>query len=179
MNRKGNFLDLAVLMIFFFIIIVVILSVYFISGRIGTEMHRVLDNITLTEGDSTNYSDIISNSVDSTHTSFGIFKWLSIVLFIGFAIVLWLSAWMVNTHPVFMIIYIIGLVATIILSVGLSNVYQMMSENAQLTATLGEFSMLGILMVYLPLWISVVGFIGLIIMFVRFKKGGDSGYEQI
>lgn len=168
-------MDLAVLVIFFFILVVFSIVMFMSSGRISTALHDVLDTESTAEE---NYTTMLDNSITATHNSLGVLKWLMVFLFLGFAIVLWLSAWMVNTHPVFFLIYIIAVIITIIFGVGLSNVYEMMSEQAGLTSTIGEFSMLGYLMAYLPIWISVIGFIGLIIMFVRFKKGGES-YEML
>ena len=86
---------------------------------------------------------------------------------------------MVTTRPIFFVPYIFIVIIAVIISAGISNAYQEVVATPELASTFAGFIGSNFIMFYLPIWITVIGFIGGIIMFVRMKsqEGLAYGYQ--
>ena len=88
-------------------------------------------------------------------------------LFIGLTLALIISGWFIGGYPIFMFIYFIVVVVSVLLSAGLSNVWETVSQSAQFGLTISSFPITNNLLLNLPLYVAVVGFIGITVMFVK------------
>ena len=95
------------------------------------------------------------------------FDYIVFGLFIGLTLALIISGWFVGGYPIFMFLYFIVIVVSVVLSAGLSNVWETVSQSAQFGMTVVSFPIANNLLLNLPLYVAVVGFIGITVMFVK------------
>ena len=88
-------------------------------------------------------------------------------LFIGLVLALIISSWFIGGHPIFMFIYFIVVVLGVVLSTVLSNTWETATNMAAFGSTIAAFPITNNLLLRLPIYLSVVGFIGLVIMFAK------------
>lgn len=112
-------------------------------------------------------------SLESVKTLTNDFDYFVLVIFIGLCLALIVTGWFVGGYKFFMIFYFIVIVIAVILSAVLSNVWETISAEPTFSYTSTQFPITNHLMDKLPFYISVVGFIGLIVMFA--KPGGEYG----
>jgi hypothetical protein len=98
-------------------------------------------------------------------------------LFIGLVLALLITAWFIGGNPVFMFLYFIFVVLAVVMSAILSNVWESYSGNSVFGLTIASFPITNNLLSYLPLYIGIVGFIGVVAMFAKpYLGGGVEGY---
>lgn len=88
-------------------------------------------------------------------------------VFMGLVLSLIITGWFVGGYPIFMAIYVIGIVLTVVISTILSNFWETTTGMTVFGNTLAAFPITNHLMLYLPYYMSVVGFIGLVVMFAK------------
>jgi len=161
MNKKGDITGVFYLVIMISAFAIFLLIVGYIVPQITTPLKNQI-------GISENINNSISTSANiAKHTLPTI--WL--FLFAGLLLGLFITAYFINTHPIFVPFFIIFLVGAIIVAVPLSNAYEALSANATLSSTATEQSAIGFIITKLPL---VTFIIGLIIMIVTFAKSGGN-----
>jgi hypothetical protein len=88
-----------------------------------------------------------------------------------------IGSFLVTTRPVFFLPYIFIVIIAIIVAVGLSQAYDQVKENSELSSTFDRFGGANFMLSNLPVIITIVGFTGGIIMFVRLgSKENEGGY---
>ena len=180
MNKKGQFTDL-----FLFMIIAII--VLFVSGLFiyfGTQVNDQLEEsfTGMTIGDEpngTNYTDIKDATFGQVDVAYSSLYWISILIIVAMILSIFIGSYMVTTRPIFFVPYIFIVIIAVIISAGISNAYQEVVATPELASTFAGFIGSNFIMFYLPIWITVIGFIGGIIMFVRMKsqEGLAYGYQ--
>lgn len=178
MNKRGQFTDL-----FVFMIIAVI--VLFISGLfiyMGLTVDEQLDESfkAIDETRPINYTETKDATFGYVNIAYSSLYWISIMLIVGMIIAIFTGNYMVTTRPIFFVPYIFVVIIAVLVSVGISNAYQTVAESDVLAETFAGFIGSNYIMYYLPVWITVIGFVGGIIMFVRMKQaedGGGYGYQ--
>jgi len=93
-------------------------------------------------------------------------------LFVALVLSLIITGWFIGGSPIFMFVYFIVVIVAVLVSFILSNVWETITTNAQFGTTLLSFSMSNNLMLNLPIYMTIVGFIGLIVMFAKPYFGG-------
>jgi hypothetical protein len=96
---------------------------------------------------------------------------------------IFIGSYLVTTKPIFFIPYIFIVIIAVIVSVGISNAYEMVINDPTMAETFAGFVGANFIMLKLPIWIAVIGIVGGIIMFVRMGSkendlygGGGSPY---
>ena len=168
MNKKADLTDMFLFMIVAIIILMVSGMFIYMGGRIRAELHTNLDNKEI--GDNVNYSEVIDNSMGQVDTSYRLMYWLSILLIVGMMISVFIGNYMITTRPIYFVPYIFITIIAVIVSVGISNAYQEIIADPTLASTFAGFIGSNFIMVYLPIWITIISFVGGIIMFVRMKS---------
>jgi hypothetical protein len=82
-----------------------------------------------------------------------------------------MGSYLVTTKPVYFVPYIFIVIIAVVVSAGISNAYDMVRTNPTLASTFEGFVGANYIMLYLPIWIAVVGIIGGIIMYSRLNQG--------
>jgi len=102
--------------------------------------------------------NVVTNRLD--YVIFGVF----LALVLGLII----TSWFIGGNPIFMFVYFIVIVVTVVISTVLANTWEMVSQMSTFgTATFNAFPLTNNLMLYLPIYISVIGFIGVVVMFAK------------
>lgn len=99
--------------------------------------------------------------------------YLILVLFVGFILALMITGWFVGGYAIFAFIYMIIVILTVIFSAVLSNMWEAVVNSSQFGVTIAAFPITNNLMTYLPFYMGVVGFIGLIVMFAKPGSAGE------
>lgn len=176
MNKRGGFADLFIFMILAFIVVVICVIMVYISNRTTLQLHDSMDGMDLGDTLGNNASEVIDNTIGSTSTSFTSLYWISAFIIFAMILGIFIGSYLVTTKPVFFIPYIFIVIIAVISSVPISNSYENLSNNAELGSTFVNFTASNFIMLNLPIWITIIGFVGAIIMFARMGKKEDYGY---
>lgn len=174
MNKRGQFTDL-------FLFMVVALVILFVSGlfiymgvRVNNQLGDSLKGNEVSE--NVNYTEIKDATFGKVKIAYKHLYWLSILMIIGMMISIFIGSYMVTTRPVFFVPYIFIVIISILVSVGISNAYQKVATNPTLAETFAGFIGSNFIMFNLPIWMTVTGFVGGMIMFARMKSQGEVQY---
>jgi hypothetical protein len=176
-GKKGDFLGLVVLIVLAFIIITISVIFLFIQRETQAQLHETLDDLPAGTFGSTNASAVIDDTFGDVGVSYEQLKWITVMLIFGMIIGIFIGSYMVTTKPVMFIPYIFMVIICVIVSAGISNAYETIINNATLSATFLEFGGANHFMLYLPVYISIIGFVGGIIMFVRWVRKDEYLYS--
>ena len=130
-----------------------------IDGMLHTEMNESAEAVDALQG---------------TQTMMGKFDYLVMGVFIALVLGLIITSWFIGGNPLFMFIYFIVIVLAVIVAAIMSNVWETVTSASVFGTTLGSFPLANHLMLLLPYYIAVVGFIGIIVMFAKpyLSEGG-------
>lgn len=88
-------------------------------------------------------------------------------LFIGLVLALIITGWFIGGIPIFMFMYFIVVVIGVLISTVMSNVWETFTSQAVFGTTISAFPVANNLMLNLPIYMAVVGFIGIVVMFAK------------
>lgn len=172
-NKKGAFSDLFIFMIFAFIILFFSGIFIYAGGIVSDKLHEEIGSRTHVNSDKT-YNETISETFDNVNVAYQSLYWIAIFIIGAMILSIFIGSYMVTIRPVTFVPYIILVIIAVIVSVALSNAYEYVVTQPEFTDTFIGFWGANYVMFYLPLWISVIGIFGGIIMFVRFKMAEES-----
>ena len=170
-NKRGSALDILILLVMSFIIVM-----FFGLWIYG--FNQVSDNLQNidTGDDNINISDaarLTFGRVDSAQTT-GLHV-LAFVMIFAMALSILISNFLVKAHPVFFVVYIFVTIVAIIGAAYISNYYEEILVNDVIGATFQEFTASNFIMLYLPLWIAVIGIFGGIFLFAGILRDSGGG----
>ena len=163
MNKKGGFTDIFLLMIIAFVVILISGVFIYLGATVKSKLHSTMDNI----NPNINTSEIIEDTMGGVTTAYNSLYWISIFLIFAMVIAIFIGSYLVTTKPIFFVPYIFLLIIAIVVSVAISNAYETLIATPTLAATYAGFVGSNFFMLYLPMWVCIIGFIGGIIMFSR------------
>jgi len=163
-GKRGGFTDLFIFMIVSVIVVFISGIFIYLGGRVNTQLHTTMDDMTF--GDK-NGSEIVTSTMGKVSSTYDALYWISVFLMVGMVISIFIGSYLVTTKPVFFIPYLFVVIIAIIVSVGISNAYQEVIETPLLASTFNNFVGANFILSKLPIWITIIGFVGGIIMFVR------------
>jgi len=176
-NKRGGFSDLFIFMIFAFVIIIICVVWVYMGGLVEERMHETIGQMDLHDTVGNNASQVISNTIGATNSSFGALPWITVFLIGGMALSIFIGSYLVTTKPIFFIPYLFIVIIAIVVSVPMSNAYEVIMNDQTLSGTFTSFSGASWIMLNLPVWITIIGMVGGIIMFSRMgKKEEQYGY---
>lgn len=164
MNKKGGMSDLFIFMIFSFAILLICGIFIYMGGNITSEVHEKMDQM---QFGNANTSQVIDDTLGKVNQAYQSLYWISIFLMVGMVISIFIGSYLVTTRPIFFIPYFFIVIIAIIIAVGLSNAYETVIADPTLASTFAGFVGANFIMLKLPIWISIIGIVGGIIMFVR------------
>jgi hypothetical protein len=173
-SKRGGYTDLFLFMIIAVCIIFISVVMIMITGKANDKLHEELDGKMF---GATNGSQVVTDTVGKVGNSFNALYWISVMLIVGMMLSILIGSFLVTTKPVFFIPYIFIVIIAIIVAVGISNAYEQVRESAVLSLTFDKFIGANFIMSKLPIWITILGFTGGIIMFSRLgSKENEAGY---
>jgi hypothetical protein len=175
-NKKGGFSDLFIFMIFALIIVLISVLWIYLGMRAETQLQATLGQMEGLGDGNNNASVVISNTIGKTNATFSALRWISVFLIAGMILSIFIGSYLVTTKPIFFIPYLFIVIIAIIVSVPISNVYETLQTDATLGSTFQTFTGANWIMLNLPIWISIIGIAGGIIMFARMGKKEEVQY---
>lgn len=125
--------------------------------------------------DEVNQSNATINALEDGRTISNRLDYVLFAVFIGLILAIIISGWFVGGNAIFMFIYFIFLVIAVSVSAVLSYVWEDIPSRATVLASTitGNFPITNHILVNLPMYITVIGFIGVIVMFAKpfFQEG--------
>lgn len=174
MNKKAGTTDLFIFMIVAFVIILISAIFIYLSNEVRGELHEKMDGMQF--GDL-NTSQVIDDTIGKVDQSYQALYWISAFLIFGMIISIFIGSYLVTTRPVFFIPYIFIVIIAIIVGVGISNAYEQVIADPTLSNIFDNFIMANFIMLYLPIWMTVIGITGGVIMYSRMgSREGVGGY---
>ncbi len=175
-NKKGGFSDLFIFMIFAFVIILISVIWVYIGGEVEDKMQETIGQMDLHDTVGNNASVVISNTIGATNSSFGALPWITVFLIGGMVLSIFIGSYLVTTKPIFFIPYLFIVIIAIVVSVPISNAYETIMNDQILSGTFTSFSGASWIMLNLPIWITIIGITGGIIMFSQMGKRKEEAY---
>ena len=108
-------------------------------------------------------SATISNRLD--YVIFGLF----IALILGLII----TGWFIGGNPIFMFIYFIFIIIAVVLSMIFANVWDTVTQSSIFGSTVSHFVLTNNILGNLPIYISIIGLVGLVVMFAKPYIAGE------
>lgn len=175
-NKKGGFSDLFIFMIFAFVIVLVSVVWIYIGGQVEDKMQDTIGQMDLHDTLGNNASQVIDNSIGDFNSTISALHWITIFLIVGMILSIFIGSYLVTTKPIFFIPYIFIVIIAIVVSVPMANTYETIMNDATLSATFTGFTGASWIMLNLPIWITIIGITGGIIMFSRMGKREERYY---
>lgn len=114
-----------------------------------------------------NASNQTVTALESVKDTAGRLDYVIFGLFIGLVLGLIVTSWFIGGNPLFMFIYFIVWVIGVVISTILANTWETVTTMVVFGVTITDFPLTNNLLLYLPIYIAVVGFIGFVIMFAK------------
>lgn len=176
-NKKGGFSDLFIFMIFAFVIVLISVIWIYLGGEVEDQLQDTIGKMDLHDTIGNNASQVVDNTMGSFNTSIQALHWVTIFLIAGMILSIFIGSYLVTTKPIFFIPYIFIVIIAIVVSVPMSNAYETIMTNQVLADTFTGFSGANWIMLNLPIWITIIGFVGGIIMYSQMGRREDQIYQ--
>ena len=176
-NKKGGFSDLFIFMIFAFVIVLISVVWIYLSGLTEERLQETMGDMDLHDTQGNNASQVITNTMGATATSFLALQWITVFLIGGMMLSILIGSYLVTTKPIFFIPYLFIVIIAIVVAVPMSNAYETLMNTEMLAPTFLGFTGANWIMLNLPVWIAIIGITGGIIMFSRLGKGEEEQFN--
>lgn len=176
MNKRGGFSDLFIFMIFAVVIVFISVLWVYMGGLAQERMQETIGQMDLHDTQGNNASQVVDNTIGEFNTSIGALHWITVFLIGGMILSILIGSYLVTTKPIFFIPYLFIVIIAIVVSVPISNSYETLMNDATLSATFQGFTGANWIMLNLPIWITIIGITGGIIMFSRLGKREEQSY---
>lgn len=179
-NKKGSIIDLFIFLALAFVIVLffgVWIYGFGILSDTFSNMNLVINNsgeggVNISAEADKTIGVVDKVQTDSLHS-------LAFIMIIMMGVTIFLTNFLVKSHPAFFIVYIMVIIGAIIASVYISNQYESLMSNDVLGTTLSEFTGASFIMLHLPLWVTVIGIFGAIFLFMGILRDSGSGGSVI
>lgn len=173
MNKKGGLPDMFIFIIVTFILVVMSGIFIYISAITFTQLHTTMDGMATP---TVNTTTIIDDTFASVVNTFKALYWISILLIVGMILSIFIGSYLVTTRPIFAVPYAFISGIAIVVSVVVSNAYEQIMLNPTLASTFTGFIGANFILSKLPIWVTIIAFLGGIIMFSRLGSKEDITY---
>ena len=176
-NKKGGFTDLFLFIVFALVIVFISVIMIYVGNQAKDQLQSTLGEMPdLHDTEGHNASQVIDNTVGATVNSFQALHWIAVFLMVGMVLSIFIGSYLVTTKPIFFIPYLFIVIIAVIVSVPIANSYETILNEATLSSTFAGFTGANWIMLNLPIWITIVGIVGGIIMFSRMGRREERGY---
>ena len=166
LEKKGDPTDIFLFLVIIFFIAISFVVVLFANNKIqGIISTTALNQSDAYESINASFTNINQFVVQRGFTLF------FAVLIIGILV----SSFLIRVHPIFIFIYIITLLASILTSVYLANAYAMVVANGQLASLASSFGTITWVMEHITKILLAVGAMSMIIIFGKMGGGDTTG----
>jgi len=174
-NKKASMIDIIILMIIAFAVVMFFGLWVFGFNMVTEELTSIESN-----SDSVNISDAAEKTFgqinDAQTPGLHILAYV-IILSMGLSILI--SNFLVKGNPVFLVVYILVVIAAIMGSVYISNQYEEFLQNEIFGSTLADFGGGSFLLLNLPVLVTIIGLLGAIFLFMGIIRDAGLGGSVI
>lgn len=172
-NKKGSVRDIVFLFIILFAVAVLFFSSFYTFNVVSDKLLNT-STINDTAGAKSSIQSIKDNSERMDY--------VILAFFIGLSLAIIITGWFIGGNQLFMMLYFLVLVISVIGSMILSNVWETLSNSSVFRIngvdTVTHFPITNFLITNLPLVVAVIGFLGMISMFAKpYISSGGGEYE--
>jgi hypothetical protein len=173
-NKSGSFVG-----IFVFIVvslIIVLFSAVFIHMGTITE-DKLKESLGDKDFGSADVNQTITDTFGNVNSAYAALYWIALFLMVAQILSILIGSYMVTTKPAFFVAYVFFTIVAIIVSVGISNGYETIIANETLAPTFAKFVGANEILLNLPYFITIIGFLGAIIMYSQIgRRAGEYAY---
>ncbi len=144
-DRRGNYADVFIFIIMSFVVVLFFGIMYYGFSLFDTALSTIQFDI----GD-TNFTTIVDQTWGEVYDAYDQLKTIAYVLIFGMILTMFINAWAIRRPPIFLVIWIITSLVSIIVGVYISNTYQLLLNNQDFGSTLQSFSGASYLVLYMP-----------------------------
>jgi hypothetical protein len=159
-RKKGTITDIIFIIIAVFVFAIAFLFIGYMTEIFQGALHNIsmVNDSTIAIGALDHGLDTVQNKLD----------YVFFMVFIGMVVAMVITAWFIGGMPIFMFIYFILTVISVILSAVIANVWEDMNATAIFfSATKATLPLTNYVLTYLPVIMAIVGILGLIAMFAK------------
>lgn len=164
-NKRGDLTGLIYLIVQIAALAIFLLIVGYVAPQIATNLKTQIGS-----------SASVNNSLDTVvNIPANTFNTIWIIVFGIMCLGLFVTSFFIETHPVFVPIFIFLLILTIFIAIPISNAYETLSANATLSTASAQQQLIYFIMTNLPFVAFIIGLISLIITFAKPSGSGMFG----
>jgi hypothetical protein len=173
----SNARDVAIVIVTLFITAMALFVVFFTSKVMIYRLSTLaVFNSTNTTGSMAQYTALqdTGKTVDKSDYAF-------LCVFIGYILALLIAGFFVAGYPIFMFLYFVVIVITVLVSMALSNAWYNITTASIWSQILPGFTVetampiTNHIITYLPVYAGIIGLLGLAVMFIKPSIAGGSG----
>lgn len=174
-NKKGFVGDIFVFMLVAFILSLMAGIFLYLGYAALDELHDHTDIIQKAIGSKDNATTVINDTFGKVPNAYESLKWITVMLIVGMFLSILITYFLVRTRPVFFIAYLLVWIIAIIVSVPLSNAYEIVYQTPVLASSFTGFYGQTYIMLHFPIWVTIIGGLAGIILFVNLIKQSQYG----
>jgi len=171
MKKKGNLPDVVWIIAVLFATAIMIIFVYYIWSQAKPELDSALGS-SLPAGETSFNITQMTGDVGGGIKTFN--SMISLFL-LGLIVMTLISAFFIQSHPVFFFVSFLFLIIVLIIAVVFSNMYQSIIESEGISDISSEFGIMNLFMQYLPHIIVIITIIVGVILFAKPRGASTSG----
>lgn len=114
-----------------------------------------------------NESSSAVTSITASKTMTGRMDYVIFGFFIASCLGIIITGWFIGGNPVFTFVYFLVVVVAIIVSTIISNVFDDIANTSVLVSSVSAFPITTHIVSYLPIYVSIIGFIGIVVMYAK------------
>lgn len=173
LNKKGSVIDIILVVALAMVIILFFAFWNYGFGKITGQMQNIPSGKYNISGA---VNDTFAKINQAQGTGLKMLSWLMIAMMF---ITIILSNFLVKAHPAWIIGYIFIVIVAVVLAVPISNAYEEIMGTTLGAEALSGFSASTYIMLYLPVWVTVIGLIGCLVLFagILVDRGSGGGLD--
>lgn len=168
MNKKGMAVELLL-----FVMIGIFLAI-FLAGWIYAIDLVNTNLVNIPTNNNINVSQATQGTFSYLNNAADEIAFLPVFFMVGYMLGIFAFCYYSPKSPVWMLFYFMFNILVIILSIYVSNAYESILQTKVIGETLTQFSATNLIMSYLPVWTTFIGFIGLLIMISAYYREGGA-----
>lgn len=157
---KGSMLDIIIAGIALTALAIGILVASTVMTSVQTSLNPMMPAIS---------QDVLTQGVNAVNT----FNYGFVIIMFGMGIAGVIFAWLVPTHPIFVILSIIMLLISVVILPIFSNAFETFSTNPSMSSATANFPVMTYFMNNLPLIEVIFGALTMIVMYTRWRSSGQ------
>ena len=173
MNKKG----FVITDLFIIGIIAIVVVLFFGVWIFGFDtLTTTMIGIESPPGGLVNISQAATDTFGNLNAGFAFLRTMSFLIIFGYSLALLMTSFLTRRNPgLGFVIFLFVTIISLIFAVYITNAYELILVNPILGPTLQSFTASTFILLHLPTWITVIGFIGMILMFSGIPKDRELG----